>query len=44
MHMGQLAMMVTGPWSTSCRDGKDMADNLLDDGDNRDIYTPHELS
>ena len=29
--------MVTEPWGASCRDGKDMADNLLSDGDHRDI-------
>jgi hypothetical protein len=29
--------MVSEPWGTSCRDGKDMADNVLSDGDHRDI-------
>ena len=37
MHTGQLARMRTGLWSTRCKDGKDMADTLLNDGDNRDI-------
>jgi hypothetical protein len=37
VHIGQLAIMVTAPWGACCRDGKDMADNVLDNGDNRDI-------
>jgi hypothetical protein len=37
VHIGQLAIMVTAPWGASCKDGKDMADNLLDDVDNRHI-------
>jgi hypothetical protein len=28
MHMRRRSMMLTGLWSTRCKDGKDMADTL----------------